>query len=546
MARIRRKPPTSQSLAQTETVNNLALALDHRVPNESLDRQHALAEIAERVRLSTGADGAAIALEEGEAVVCRARAGECAPSVGAFLNRESGLSGLCLRTGELVRCDDADTDERVDPYVAQVLQIRSVLAVPVRRDGRVIGLVEVLSRTANAFGSQAEETLQAATAEVLREMGERMADGGPIRLSLGLVAEAAPPETSIAPDGTADRLRALFAFNATMTEPADASPELQEEVDPEPAGLAYEGTETEEPSAAARMTAEVTPDPSTRVSGTGEHAREPSLARDDIGRQEVKAEEPARSGTVAEETPVESLPLMAGFEAAQAESAASPNLRALLIGAASLALLVAVGLNLWQFTRGNTPKKAPAVQAGVAGLPVEKLRSAADAGDAAAQYDLAMRYLRGDGVAPNDSDAAEWLIKSARLGNSSAQLQLGVAYELGRGVPRDLVKAYACYVMAGVNGNTGSEGAQRALIPKLTRRQIGEVRTLVGDMYQSGVGTPADNVQAYMWFSLAETAGSKEGQRARALLASKMSREQIGTAERRASEWLKRQKPAPR
>jgi hypothetical protein len=506
-----RKPPASQSIAQTATDNNLALALDQGPsPKERLDRQRTLAEIAADVRLSTGADGAAIALEDGGAVVCRARAGDCAPVVGAFLKQESGLSGLCLRSGRLVRCDDADSDERVDASVAHVLQIRSVLAVPVRSRGRVIGLVEVLSRTPNAFGSKEEETLLAATAEVLRVSEE---DGEESGVAVEEAVEIAPGhaahDSSSSRDGTADRLRALFSVNAKVAEPAAVPPVAEESSAAEPESAAGFIGETE------------TFETETDEIETVEHTVE--------------------TLTIAAEGPApEPAPLLAGFDAAQAEPAAPSNLRAVVAGVVGLALLAGIGLTAWRFTRHKAPNITPTVQAGVPGPEIQKLRTTAEADDAAAQYNLAMRYLKGDGVAQSDADATAWLLKSAHLGNSSAQLQLGVAYELGRGVPQDFVRAYACYVVAGANGNAGSEAAQKALTPKLTMRQIAEGRTLLGEMYQGGVGTPVDNVQAYMWFGLAEAAGSKDARREKALLTSKLTAEQIDTASRNVAERLNR------
>jgi len=61
----------------------------------------------------TQANGSAIAIADSVEMVCRASAGD-APPVGAKLNIGSGFSGYCARTGFLQRCDDAETDPRVD------------------------------------------------------------------------------------------------------------------------------------------------------------------------------------------------------------------------------------------------------------------------------------------------------------------------------------------------------------------------------------------------------------------------------------------------
>jgi len=70
--------------------------------------------LAERAQYITGASGAAIALREGGEMICRASAGPSAPELGAHLQVNSGLSGESVRTRQTLRCDDAETDPRVN------------------------------------------------------------------------------------------------------------------------------------------------------------------------------------------------------------------------------------------------------------------------------------------------------------------------------------------------------------------------------------------------------------------------------------------------
>ncbi len=85
-------------------------------------------------------------------MICRASAGPSAPPVGATLQVGSGFSGECVRTGKMLRCDDAETDERVDRESCRALGIRSMLAAPIRLGEKVIGLLEVFSAEPDAFG----------------------------------------------------------------------------------------------------------------------------------------------------------------------------------------------------------------------------------------------------------------------------------------------------------------------------------------------------------------------------------------------------------
>jgi N-acetylmuramoyl-L-alanine amidase/putative methionine-R-sulfoxide reductase with GAF domain len=107
--------------------------------------------VAERALAITGADGVAIALAEGNAIVCRASAGSIAPDAGVRLDPNSGFSGECLVSGRIVRCDDADIDSRVNLAACRRLGVRSMLAVPLSAKQSVIGLLEAFSNEPYGF-----------------------------------------------------------------------------------------------------------------------------------------------------------------------------------------------------------------------------------------------------------------------------------------------------------------------------------------------------------------------------------------------------------
>jgi TonB family protein len=112
-----------------------------------------LAVIAQRAQAFTNASGAAIALSEGseDEIVCRARSGASAPDIGASLRVEGSFTGLCIQTGKELRCDDAETDTRVDTGAIRALGIRSMVVTPIREDNRVTGVLAVFAPTPHAF-----------------------------------------------------------------------------------------------------------------------------------------------------------------------------------------------------------------------------------------------------------------------------------------------------------------------------------------------------------------------------------------------------------
>jgi TonB family protein len=134
-----------------------------------------LNEIVEQACLATGATGAAVVLERDGEMVCRASSGHTAPELGARLDVAAGLSGECIRTGRTQRCDDAQADPRADAAASQRLGVRSVLVLPLIGGSRVIGLFEVFSPRAWAFGERDERTLEALAVRVMKNL-ERAAE----------------------------------------------------------------------------------------------------------------------------------------------------------------------------------------------------------------------------------------------------------------------------------------------------------------------------------------------------------------------------------
>src|SRR2546429_7947803 len=90
----------------------------------------ALQLIAERSLVFLRASGAAIALSRGAEMTCLARAGDDAPPLGARLQVGLGFSGAGVRVGRLLRCDDCQSDPRVDQETSRALALRSITAIP--------------------------------------------------------------------------------------------------------------------------------------------------------------------------------------------------------------------------------------------------------------------------------------------------------------------------------------------------------------------------------------------------------------------------------
>lgn len=115
------------------------------------DLEATLQLLADRAQYITGGTGAAIALRDGDFIMCRASSGPSAPRVGSYFEVSSGLSGESVRTRKMLRCDDASTDSRVNFDSCKALGIASFAVMPLIRHEEVIGIFEIFSNKARAF-----------------------------------------------------------------------------------------------------------------------------------------------------------------------------------------------------------------------------------------------------------------------------------------------------------------------------------------------------------------------------------------------------------
>jgi TPR repeat protein len=109
----------------------------------------------------------------------------------------------------------------------------------------------------------------------------------------------------------------------------------------------------------------------------------------------------------------------------------------------------------------------------------------AEAGDAAAQFNLGWMYVNanGDGVPKYSAEAVKWYRKAADQGYANAQFNLGVMYAIGEGVPKDLVQAHVWLNIAGTSGNANAKTYLAILEKQMTADQKAESMKLARDLF---------------------------------------------------------------
>jgi hypothetical protein len=143
----------------------------------------------------------------------------------------------------------------------------------------------------------------------------------------------------------------------------------------------------------------------------------------------------------------------------------------------------------------------------------------AEGGEPSAESNLGVMYEQGRGVAQNYREAMRWFRLAALQGDASAQSNLGVMYYKGQGIAQDYGEARKWYRIA---------AGQRNL----------EAQFNLGVMYEEGRGVAQDRVRAHMWFNLAAAistdGNAKLAAKSRDIMTKTLTREQLFQAQEMA------------
>lgn len=142
------------------------IRIQTEIARQGLDLAQVMSVVVERALELVKAEGAVIELAEDEEMVYRAVSGIAAGQLGLRLKLASSLSGRCVLSGEILRCIDTETDERVDRAACRRMHIRSMLVVPLQHEGTTVGVLKVMSKAVAAF-HDADEAVLSLLAEVL-------------------------------------------------------------------------------------------------------------------------------------------------------------------------------------------------------------------------------------------------------------------------------------------------------------------------------------------------------------------------------------------
>jgi putative methionine-R-sulfoxide reductase with GAF domain len=157
-------PPAQNTIPASRSASTSVLAqiveIQQQIQIRHLQLEDAMSLAAERLTQVARASGAAIGVLEHENLRYRAATGVMAPPVGSEIPVEKALCASCFQTGVVFCCADVNIDRLIDKNECARRGIRSLIAVPVFRDGSVAGGLELYFPAPDAFTEEDVHTCQ--------------------------------------------------------------------------------------------------------------------------------------------------------------------------------------------------------------------------------------------------------------------------------------------------------------------------------------------------------------------------------------------------
>jgi localization factor PodJL len=188
----------------------------------------------------------------------------------------------------------------------------------------------------------------------------------------------------------------------------------------------------------------------------------------------------------------------------------------------------------------------------VSAIPVQQpsvasLTSLANAGNVAAQFELASRLADGREAKRDPALAATWFRKAADKNHAPSQYRLGALYEKGLGVTKSATEAAQWYRKAASNGNVRAMhnlavliadgidgkpdyGQAAAWFRNAAEHGVRDSQYNLAILFARGLGVEQDMTKSYLWFALAATQGDVDAAKKRDEIAARLDSRKLAEA----------------
>jgi TPR repeat protein len=184
----------------------------------------------------------------------------------------------------------------------------------------------------------------------------------------------------------------------------------------------------------------------------------------------------------------------------------------------------------------------------------EMYRNTAEQGDASAELYVGLAYDLGQDLPRSSIEAARWYRKAAAQGSYSAANNLGVLYHGGDGLPKDSVEAAVWLRSAAQRGSASAQYGLGRLyydgdgvaqsyteaagwLEKAARQGSAQAQVLLSYMSATGNGVAGSVPMAYMWINLA-SASEGQARDSRDRIEKVIPADEIAEGQKLTHDWL--------
>ena len=136
------------------------VAVQGEIVQAGLDPHKVVDVVTSRAQELTHSAGAVVELLDGEELVYWSASGNVVSQLGTRVDAGRSLSGLCIKTGHVLLCNDSENDSRVDLEACRRVGVRSMLVAPLPYGDTIIGVLKVVAPWVDAYQPEDVRTLE--------------------------------------------------------------------------------------------------------------------------------------------------------------------------------------------------------------------------------------------------------------------------------------------------------------------------------------------------------------------------------------------------
>ncbi len=157
---VTRPSPEAAARAKDDLLRT-TVDLQRELSSADFDDAEIVEKIIDRARLAMGAEQMTIGIVDGDEIVfrylSRSSTWQLALPPGSAPVRipvDGSMSGLCVRTGQVLLVRDSETDTRVNRVAFRTGGLRSRVCAPLFHEGAVVGILSIASPEPDAFDGE--------------------------------------------------------------------------------------------------------------------------------------------------------------------------------------------------------------------------------------------------------------------------------------------------------------------------------------------------------------------------------------------------------